>query len=302
MNSPVQHLLHVEDVHKQYGNKMVLDDVDLAVRQGEFCTVVGPSGCGKSTLLRMILGMERPTSGHLLIDGQPAGVPDATRGIVFQRYSLFPHLTALQNVMLGRELSCGLWERYRRRAEFRDEAMLFLERVGLAHSAHRYPHELSGGMQQRVAIAQAIILKPRILLMDEPFGALDPQTREELQLFMLELWEQSGMTVLFVTHDLTEAIYLGSRLFVLSQFYTDERGNGAHVNRGARIVADYQLSPTPAAPSAKDSKAFVTLAEEIRHLGFDPAYLQHVSDFTLHHPDAFQTLAPEQMRRGSSEG
>lgn len=284
------YLLHVQDVHKQYGDKMVLDDIDLAVRKGELCTVVGPSGCGKSTLLRLILGMEQPTSGRMLIDGQPVGFPDPARGIVFQRYSLFPHLTVLENVMLGRNLSHGFLERRRRRAEFRDEAMEYLTRVHLANAADKYPHELSGGMQQRAAIAQALIMQPRILLMDEPFGALDPQTREDLQLFLLELWESTGMTIFFVTHDLTEALYLGSRLFVLSQFYSDDRGEGSHVNRGARIVADYELSDRPASPAVKDSNAFVKLAEEIRQVGFDPNFLQHVSEFTLQHPDSFQTL------------
>lgn len=293
-----QHLLHVENVHKQYGDKMVLDDIDLSVREGEFCTVVGPSGCGKSTLLRLVLGMEQPSSGSLLIDGEKVGVPDKSRGIVFQRYSLFPHLTVLENVLLGKKLSSGHLEWRSRRAEYTEMAMDYLSRVRLEKAAHKYPHELSGGMQQRVAIAQAIIMHPRILLMDEPFGALDPTTREELQMFILELWESTGMTIFFVTHDLPEALYLGSRLFLLSQYYTDDRGSGDGVNRGARIVADYKLNSSIAAPSAKVSRDFVEMEEEIRRLGFDPNYQQHISEFTLSHPDSFMTLEKHIHARG----
>lgn len=289
-DTSINFLLHVENVHKQYGSKMVLDDIDLTVREGEFCTMVGPSGCGKSTLLRMILGMEQPTAGSLLIDGKPAGVPDPTRGIVFQRYSLYPHLTVLENVMLGLSLSSGFFERRHRKGEFADKAMEYLARVRMDNAAHKYPHELSGGMQQRVAIAQALIMQPRILLMDEPFGALDPTTREDLQLFLLELWESTRMTIFFVTHDLKEALYLGSRLFLLSQYYTDDRGDGAHVNRGARIVADYMLGDTPASPSVKQAAEFVEMEEDIRKLGFDPKLTQHIREFTLQHPDSFITI------------
>ncbi len=281
-------LLHIEDVYKSYGDKLILDDIDLSVKQGELCTVVGPSGCGKSTLLRLILGQEQPTQGHVLIDGKRTGFANPDRGIVYQRYSLYPHLTVLGNVMQNRNLSHGFFERRRRKKEFIDEAMSYLERVHLAEHANKYPHELSGGMQQRVAIAQALIATPRILMMDEPFGALDPQTREDMQMFLLELWEQEGMTIFFVTHDLDEALFLGSRMLVLSQFYSDDRGNG--IPRGAKIVGDFHAGKDVWSMSAIDTPEFREMIEEVRKIGFSKSHLQHVSDFDLHHTDSFQTI------------
>jgi len=287
-------VLRLTDVYKSYGKKRILDNIDLAVRSGELCTLVGPSGAGKSTLLRLILGQELPTKGRLEIDGRPVGFPDPSRGIVFQRYSLFPHLSVLDNVALGPRLRSGLLGGWRRRSELHEEAHHYLERVRLGGHGHKYPHELSGGMQQRVAIAQSLIMKPRILLMDEPFGALDPDTREEMQIFLLHLWDEARMTVFFVTHDLEEAVYLGTRILVLSQYYTDDRGGGADLRRGAKIVADYQLPRVAASTEAKRSEDFVELVERIRQEGFSPAYLQHVRDFNLRHPDSFQTLTTEE--------
>ena len=289
-------LLHLEDVYQSYGPKVILDDIDLTVRQSELCTLVGPSGSGKSTLLRLILGQEMPARGSLMIDGMPAGTPDTMRGIVFQRYSLFPHLTVVENVALGRNLRAGFFQRIRLKNAFREEAMHYLERIRLAEHADKYPHELSGGMQQRVAIAQSLLLKPRLFLMDEPFGALDPETREEMQLFLLELWDEERMTIFFVTHDLEEAVYLGTRILVLSQYYTDDRGQPSQVNRGARIVADYHLPKRTTSTDAKQNPNFIRLIRSIRQEGFNPEYLQHVKDFNLQHPDSFQTLDGETMR------
>jgi len=283
--APVLHLL---DLYKSYGDKLILDNIDLSVRAGELCTLVGPSGSGKSTLLRLVLGQELPSAGQLRIDGEPIGSPDPTRGIVFQRYSLFPHLTVLENVALGRNLQTGFLERWRRRKDIQGEAMHYLERVRLGAHASKYPHELSGGMQQRVAIAQSLIVKPRILLMDEPFGALDPDTREDMQVFLLGLWDEQRMTVFFVTHDLEEAVYLGTRILVLSQYYSDDRDHDEP--RGAKIVADYRLPRVAASTDTKHSAEFVALIESIRREGFSPEYLQHVREFNLHHPDSFQTL------------
>lgn len=296
MNS--EYALEIIDVYKAYGSKVILDNLDLAVRDGELCTLVGPSGSGKSTLLRLILGQEAPTSGSLHIGGRPAGFPDTMRGIVYQRYSLFPHLTVLDNVTLGHRLRTGFFERIRRRAEFRDEAMHYLERVRLARHADKFPHELSGGMQQRVAIAQSLIMKPRVLLMDEPFGALDPDTREDLQLFLLELWDEHRMTVFFITHDLEEAAYLGTRILALSQYYSDDRGQGDQVGRGAKIVADYRLPRVAASTETKHATGFVELIERIRQEGFNPRHLQHAREFNLAHPDAFQTLTEYEQKRG----
>ena len=290
------HLLHLEDLYKSYGDKLVLENIDLAVSAGTLCSVVGPSGCGKSTLFRLVLGQERADSGRLFVDGAPVIGPGEDRGIVYQRYSLYPHLTVVENAMLARTLPAGFAERRRQRAKFREEAMHYLERAGLAQHADKYPHELSGGMQQRVAIAQALIKRPKILLMDEPFGALDPETREHMQVFLLELWEAERMTIFFVTHDMEEAIYLGTRVVVLSQHYTDDRGDGASVRRGARIVGDYALPSAAASTKIKRSAEFVALAEEIRRIGFDQDVLRHVSEFNLRHPDSFQTLRSDEAR------
>jgi NitT/TauT family transport system ATP-binding protein len=289
-------ILRVRDAYKVYGEKVILDNVDLTVTAGELCTVVGPSGCGKSTLLRLILGQERPTNGEILVDGQPVGFPGPDRGIVYQKYSLFPHLTVLENVMLGKTLSAGILERLTRKSKHREEAMFFLDKVKLVDHVHKYPHELSGGMQQRVAIAQTLIMKPRIVLMDEPFGALDPGTREDMQLFLLELWVEFEMTVFFVTHDLEEAVFLGTRILVLSQHYVDGRKD-ATGRRGAKIVADYPLARRATSTVVKESAEFGRLIQKIRQEGFDPAYRQHVTDFNLRHPDSFQTLTEEERSR-----
>jgi NitT/TauT family transport system ATP-binding protein len=293
--------LVIQDVHKSYGEKKILHDIDLVVRKGEFCTVVGPSGCGKSTLLKMILGQEDPSSGHIYIEGQPVGFPNTDRGIVYQRYSLFPHLSVLDNVILGATLRLTPIKARTQRRAFIDEAMGYLERVHLAEHAHKLPAELSGGMQQRVAIVQALLANPKILLMDEPFGALDPETREEMQLFILELWEKSRMTLFFVTHDLEEAVFLGSRLFVLSQYYSDNLGVKGKRMRGAKIVADHILARTPTATTTKAAPQFQELVQSIREDGFNPDHLQHVSEFNLNHPDSFRTLSPGEGRDGDGD-
>ena len=288
--------LHIEDLYKSYGPKIVLENVDLSASEGTFCSVVGPSGCGKSTLFRLVLGEEPPSKGAIYIEGEPVAGPGTDRGIVYQRYSLFPHLTVLDNVALGRNLRTPLAERWRGRKQIREEAMVYLERVRLADHAHKHPHELSGGMQQRVAIAQALITRPKLLMMDEPFGALDPETREAMQLFILELWEEQRMTIFFVTHDMEEAVFLGTRVLVLSQHYTDDRGQDPAVKRGSRIVADYELPSAATSTKVKTSAEFLEITQEIRRIGFSPEHLSHVREFNLRHPDSFQTLTPEERR------
>jgi len=203
--------LIVEDVYKSYGTKVVLDNLDLRVRNGEFCTLVGPSGCGKSTLLRLILGEEQPSAGRISLNGKLLGPPSVQRGIVFQRYSLFPHLSVADNVSLGLRLGNRVSAK-----EARAEAMQYLERMRLAEHAGKYPHQLSGGMQQRVAIAQSLIMKPEILLMDEPFGALDAQTREVMHDLIRHVHRLEKATIVFVTHDVEEAIYLGGRVVLMA--------------------------------------------------------------------------------------
>lgn len=288
--------LFLQDVYKSYGSKVVLDDIDLAVAKGEIVTVIGPSGCGKSSLLRLVLGQEMPTAGILLIDGQPCGFADRSRGIVYQKYSLFPHLNVLENVLAGYNLSSSWFERRRRKKEFEEEAMGYLSRMGLQEHSRKLPHELSGGMRQRVAIAQSLIMKPKILLMDEPFGALDPGSRENMQIFLLELWEDLQMTIFFVTHDLEEAVFLGTRIIALSQYYTDERGDGEDVQRGARIVADHALPKTAKSTLVKAAADFGGLIQQLRQEGFSPTYRLHASTFNLTHPHSFQTLRPEERR------
>lgn len=291
--------IHLEDIVKEYNSKRVLDNIDLSVTSGEFCALVGPSGCGKSTLLRLILGQEQSTQGRIFIEGEPVNFPDPQRGIIFQKYSLYPNFTVLDNVLLGKRLThARWWLPWPNRKEWLDEAMYYLQRVRLTSAVDKYPHELSGGMQQRVAIAQSLIMKPPALLMDEPFGALDPDTREDLQVFLLDLWETEKLTVFFVTHDLEEACFVGSRLLVLSQYYTDDRGDGDHVNRGGKIVADYQLEQAVSSTAIKNNAAFKDFISSIREEGFDPKVRQHVKDFNLHHPDSFQTLTVEEHIHG----
>ncbi|MET7934193.1 ABC transporter ATP-binding protein [Streptomyces sp. NPDC005322] len=187
-----------------------LDGVDLEISAGEFVVVVGPSGCGKSTLLDLLGGLTRPTSGRILLDGEPVTGPGLDRGIVFQQYALLPWRTAQGNVEFGLEAT-GV-PRRKRAARARE----YLDLVGLAGFEDRHPHELSGGMRQRVAIARSLAYDPDVLLMDEPFAALDAQTRELLQNELLRIWERTGKTVVFITHGIEEAVYLGQRVAVLT--------------------------------------------------------------------------------------
>ena len=189
---------------------IALQATDLAVVENDFVTILGPSGCGKSTLLRIVAGLDQQSSGEVLLDGQRISGPGADRGMVFQSYTLFPWLTVQQNVCFG------LRERGLPQGQQREIAAAFLHQVGLHGFEQHFPKQLSGGMQQRVAIARALANSPRMLLMDEPFGALDHQTREQMQELLLGIWEQERKTVLFVTHDIDEAVFMGSRVVVMS--------------------------------------------------------------------------------------
>ncbi len=192
------------------GGTLALQSTDLDVRENDFVTILGPSGCGKSTLLRIVAGLDQPTSGAVHLDGQPITRPGADRGMVFQSYTLFPWLDVLDNVCFG------LNERGLPRTQCVDIARGFIEKVGLSGFEHHFPKQLSGGMQQRTALARALANNPRILLMDEPFGALDHQTRELMQELLLGIWEAEAKTVLFVTHDIDEAVFIGSRVVLMS--------------------------------------------------------------------------------------
>jgi len=224
-------LIHIQNVSVAYGwpSRPVLSNVDLSIEEGEFVCLLGQTGCGKSTLLRLILGSELPTAGCVLIDGVERRQPDRTCGFVPQKYSLFPDKTVLGNITFGPEVNefnllTRLTPRYfRRRRQFRQEAMHYIRRLGLHDAdAGKYPDQLSGGMQQRVAIAQALINKPRILLLDEAFSALDPGTRKDMQRLIRQLWRDTGITVLFVTHNTQEALYLSSRVIVLAKEAPDQ--------------------------------------------------------------------------------
>ena len=203
--------LQIRAVGKTFGGGTVaLQATDLSVQENDFITILGPSGCGKSTLLRMVGGLDTPTGGSIALDGRPVAGPGADRGMVFQSYTLFPWLTVLQYVCFGlREKGMPLPVQHA-------IAHRFIGKVGLKGFENHFPKQLSGGMQQRVALARALANDPRILLMDEPFGALDHQTRELMQELLLGIWEDERKTVLFVTHDIDEAIFMGNRVVVMS--------------------------------------------------------------------------------------
>jgi NitT/TauT family transport system ATP-binding protein len=236
--------IRFDSVWKEYGDHIVLARVTLDVASRAFIALVGPSGCGKTTFLRMLLGEESPTRGQILIDGEPLKPePGADRGVVFQRYSVFPHLTVLQNVLLGRELqqskfSGRLFGAAKRAAT--EQAMALLAEVGLSGHEGKYPTALSGGMQQRLALAQAIMRGPKILLLDEPFGALDPGIRADIHVLMKRLWNETELTVVMVTHDLSEAFRLATRVIAF------ERNRDRPEEReryGATISRDLEIYP-----------------------------------------------------------
>jgi len=236
--------LTIENLWKEYGDQVVLENVALTVAPRAFLALVGPSGCGKTTFLRMLLGQETPTRGRILMDGAllpPEPGPD--RGVVYQRYSVFPHLTAVQNVMLGPELQSArvtgrLWGAARR--TLRDRAAALLAEVGLAGAEDKYPAQLSGGMQQRLALAQALIMQPRLLLLDEPFGALDPGIRAEIHALMRRLWHEHPMTVVMVTHDMREAFALATRIIA---FERPRNRPEERLRYGATITNDIAIWP-----------------------------------------------------------
>ncbi len=206
-------MLEVKGLNKEFatpqGNVLALKDVNFKTFRREFVCVIGASGCGKSTLVRILAGLETQTSGQVLLDNKEVSGPGPDRGMVFQSYTLFPWLTVKKNVMFGLERA-GVT---RNRAE--EEALQWVDLVGLSKFANHYPDQLSGGMKQRVAIARALANQPRVLLMDEPFGALDAQSRARMQAYLLEIWKNIDITIIFITHDLDEAIYLADRILVL---------------------------------------------------------------------------------------
>ncbi|MEI8303041.1 MAG: ABC transporter ATP-binding protein [Burkholderiales bacterium] len=242
-------VLQIAGVERRFagagGGTLALQATSLTVAENDFVTILGPSGCGKSTLLRIIAGLDHPTAGEVLLDGARITAPGADRGMVFQSYTLFPWLDVLDNVCFG------LRERGLPRAQQREIAQGFIARVGLNGFEHHYPKQLSGGMQQRTAIARALANNPRILLMDEPFGALDHQTRELMQELLLGIWEAERKTVLFVTHDIDEAVFMAGRVVVMSA-------------RPGRIKLDRPVELAhPRHYSVKTTPAFAALKAEL---------------------------------------
>ena len=233
-------LLSLRGVWVEYGDKIVLEQVTLDVEAGSFVSIIGPSGAGKSSLLRLILGQEAAARGSILLDGTPL-TPECgpDRGVVFQRYSVFPHLSVLRNTVFGLEcadapLTARLFGTARRAATA--EATEMLNAVGLGDSLHLYPSQLSGGMLQRLAIAQALIKRPRILLLDEPFGALDPGIRADMHVLITRLWRDYALTIIMVTHDIREAFTLGTRVLAL-----DKRRHDPHAPHRYGATAVYDL-------------------------------------------------------------
>jgi NitT/TauT family transport system ATP-binding protein len=237
--------LAISRINKSFGDLDVLRGIDLAVERGEFICVVGPSGCGKTTFLRIIAGLEQATSGEVLLDGHAVRKPGNDRGFVFQNDSLLPWRTVLDNAIIGRELAGPV------RPADRKHAMELLKLVGLEGFEHYHPRQLSGGMRQRVNLARALAIDPEILLMDEPFAALDAQTREIMQTELLRIWERGQKTVLFVTHQIDEAVFLSDRVLVFAR-------------RPGRLQAEVKIPlPRPRNLAIKRTGEFVALVDRI---------------------------------------
>jgi NitT/TauT family transport system ATP-binding protein len=248
-----------DKVWKEYGDHVVLERIDLAIASRSFVALVGPSGCGKTTFLRMLLGDEVPTRGRISLDGVPLKPePDFDRGVVFQRYSVFPHLTVMQNVLIGREFEqskiLGRLSGEARRTAVA-EAQDLLNCVGLTGHEAKFPAALSGGMQQRLALAQALMRKPKVLLLDEPFGALDPGIRADIHVLINRLWHESNLTVVMVTHDLSEAFRLATRVIAFER----PRNRPEELERyGATLTADLTEVASTKAPAPLPKGATVT--------------------------------------------
>lgn len=276
--------LEIRNVSHRFGEFPVLDQINLKIWPGQIVAIVGPSGCGKSTLLKAILGTHPPTQGEILADGEPVTGPTRNVGIVYQQYSLYDFLTAEGNVAFGLKLDQSsffsrmvLFPKYlKQRREHLAQAREFLKQVGLEHACGKYPGEMSGGMKQRVAVAQALIMRPKVVLLDEPFGALDEAMREELQYMLLGFYQENlqrkregkrpEYTILMVTHELNEAIFVADRVIGMSRFHTEG-------SRGAAIVYD-KPCPVFHPDDPRDYSKFVDQREELRRAVFDDEYIK----------------------------
>jgi len=239
--------------HTSKGSVEVLKSIDLNVHRREFVSVIGPSGCGKSTLIRMLAGLETLSDGHFFLNDKEVSGPSADRGMVFQGYTLFPWLTVKRNVMFGLEVSG------RSSSAVEQEALQWIDLVGLARFADAYPSQLSGGMKQRVAIARALATQPEVLFMDEPFGALDPNTRGQMQAYLLQIWKNVDVTIMFVTHDLDEAIYLSDRILVL-------KANPGEIHEFVEVPV-----PRPRTPEQFLSPEFLSVKQHLEELIHPPS-------------------------------
>jgi len=237
--------VEISGLSKWFGDLEALKQIDVAVEPGEFISVVGPSGCGKTTFLRMVAGLEPATSGTILIDGQPLRGPGNNRGFVFQNDSLLPWRTVLANALIGPEVAGKVGDRERQRT------LDLLKLVGLGGFENYYPRQLSGGMRQRVNLARALAIDPDVLLMDEPFASLDAQTREIMQTELLRIWEQGRKTVLFVTHQIDEAVFLSDRVLVFAR-------------RPGRLQENIEIKlPRPRALALKRTPEFIAYVDRI---------------------------------------
>mgnify|MGYP001479047056 CR=1 FL=1 len=258
-NRPVK--LKVENLSKKFdtpnGEILALNKINFQIFRREFISVIGPSGCGKTTLIRILAGLDFPSSGNVFLEGKKMEGPGAERGMVFQDYTLFPWLSVKKNVMFGLEIK-GLGK-----LKAEAEAMEWLDIVGLAKFADAYPEQLSGGMKQRVAIARSLANRPEILFLDEPFGALDAQTRSSMQAYLLKIWQNVDVTVFFVTHDLDEAIYLSDRILVL-------RANPGEIDELIEVPV-----PRPRAPGQFLSPEFLATKKRLEELIRPPELAQN---------------------------
>jgi NitT/TauT family transport system ATP-binding protein len=241
--------VEISKLEKRFGDTVALTNVDLTVADCEFVTIVGASGCGKSTLLNIIGGFEQPTSGHITVDGSAIVGPSPDRGFVFQQAALFPWLTVEQNIVFGLTLRAN-----RSKANIEDTKERLLSRTGLSKFRSRLAGELSGGMRQRTAIASVLAIKPSLLLMDEPFGALDALTRSVMQDFLLQLWEDERKTVILVTHDIDEAVYLADRTIIMT----------AHPGRVKEVI-EVDL-PRPRLYEMHSDKRFIGLRDHVTQI------------------------------------
>jgi len=283
-SSVSKYALEVKELSQVFGTHRVLDNINIQVLPGQIVAMVGPSGCGKSTLLKAILGTHRPSTGEILTDGIPVEGPNRNVGIVYQNYSLYDFLSAEQNVCFGLKFDeTSFWMRtfslpsyLKKRREHLKKSRDFLDQVGLKQACGKYPHEMSGGMRQRVAIAQAFITKPKIVLLDEPFGALDEAMREDLQMMLLRFYQENLIakregrhpqyTILMVTHELNEAIYVADRVIGLSRFHNEG-------DRGAAVVYD-RPCPVFSPEDPRDFSRFIEQRDELRQAVFDDEYIK----------------------------